>query len=59
MLREQKTDYYDIKRWIGHSSIQITIDIYGQALNDQPGSRSEGRCLLAREDRRRLVLPSC
>jgi hypothetical protein len=34
MLREQKNDYYDIKRWIGHSSIQITIDIYGQALHD-------------------------
>lgn len=34
VLRKQKTDYYDIKRWMGHSSIQVTIDIYGQPLND-------------------------
>jgi integrase len=34
VLREQRTDYYDIKRWMGHSSIQLTIDIYGQPLND-------------------------
>jgi integrase len=35
VLRDQRTDYYDIKRWMGHSSIQVTIDIYGQPLNDR------------------------
>jgi integrase len=35
VLREQGVDYYDIKRWMGHGSIQVTIDIYSQPLNDR------------------------
>jgi integrase len=35
ILREQGVDYYDIKRWMGHNSIQVTIDVYGQPLDDR------------------------
>jgi len=32
---DQGTNIYDIQRWMGHSSIQVTIDIYGHPVTDR------------------------
>ncbi len=33
-LLDQGVNIYDVSRWMGHSSIQITVDVYGHLLTD-------------------------
>jgi integrase len=35
MKIDQGENIYDVQRWMGHSSIQVTIDIYGHPLTDR------------------------
>jgi integrase len=32
---DQGANIYDVQRWMGHSSIQVTIDIYGHPVSDR------------------------
>jgi integrase len=34
MLRDQGVDMCDIMRWMGHSSIDVTIGVYGHTVRD-------------------------
>ena len=32
---DQNCNIYDVQRWMGHSSIQVTIDVYGHPVTDR------------------------
>jgi hypothetical protein len=34
MKIDQGANIYDVQRWMGHSSIQVTIDVYGHPVTD-------------------------
>ena len=34
-MNDQRENIYDVPRWMGHSSIQMKIDIYGHPITDR------------------------
>jgi integrase len=41
MKLDQGENMYDVMRWMGHSSIQVTIDTYGHRINDRGKEAAE------------------
>lgn len=41
VLHDQGVNLYDIMRWMGHSSIDVTVDIYGHSVRDHGQEAAE------------------